>query len=140
MGLGHKANQVLPPIRPVVDHPTGRDQISAMPNTPTLGVEEEFLLVDPASGAPVARNKAVAERAAEHDVELQLELTSCQIETATGVVDDASDLREQLVRLRRTAAERTRAQLLAVGLPPTLPREFPSPTSRVIATSASGST
>ena len=99
-----------------------------MPNTPTLGVEEEFLLVDPATGAPLARNKAVAERAAEQGVELQLELTSCQVETATDVVSDTDDLREQLVRLRRTAAnaaERTRAQLLAVALPPTLPREFP---------------
>ena len=99
-----------------------------MPTTPTLGVEEEFLLVDPATGVPMARNRAVAERAAEHGVELQLELTSCQVETATEVVSDTDDLREQLVRLRRTAAnaaERTRAQLLAVGLPPTLPREFP---------------
>ena len=99
-----------------------------MTTTPTLGVEEEFLLVDPTSGAPVARNKSVADRAAEHGVELQLELTSCQVETATGVVTETDELREQLVRLRRTAAnaaERTRAQLLAVGLPPTLPREFP---------------
>ncbi len=99
-----------------------------MTRPPTLGVEEEFLLVDPASGAPVARNRTVAERAAEHGVDLQLELTSCQVETATGVVEDTADLRDQLVRLRRTAAnaaERSRAQLLAVGLPPSLPREFP---------------
>lgn len=95
---------------------------------PTIGVEEEFLLVDPASGAPIALNREVAERAADHDVELQLELTSCQVETATGVVDDVSDLREQLSRLRRIAAdaaEHAGARLLAVGLPPTLPHEFP---------------
>lgn len=95
---------------------------------PTIGVEEEFLLVDPDSGAPVALNRAVADRAAEKDVELQLELTSCQVETATGIIDDTADLREQLTRLRRVAAdsaERAGARLLAVGLPPTLPHEFP---------------
>ncbi len=31
-----------------------------MADIPTLGVEEEFLLVDPGSGAPVARNREVA--------------------------------------------------------------------------------
>ncbi len=34
-----------------------------MADIPTLGVEEEFLLVDPGSGAPVARNREVAEHA-----------------------------------------------------------------------------
>ena len=99
-----------------------------MADIPTLGVEEEFLLVDPGSGAPVALNREVAARAADLDVELQLELTSCQVETATAVVDDTAHLREQLRHLRRTAsaaAEQAGARLLAVGLPPTLPHEFP---------------
>jgi carboxylate-amine ligase len=99
-----------------------------MTDTPTLGVEEEFLLVDPESGAPVARNREVADRAAEQDVELQLELTRCQVETATEVIHHTDDLRAQLTRLRRVsadAADRTGARLLAVGLPPTLPHDFP---------------
>jgi carboxylate-amine ligase len=99
-----------------------------MADIPTLGVEEEFLLVDPGSGAPVARNREVADHAAQHGVDLQLELTSCQVETATEVVHTTEGLREQLVHLRRTAADaaqRADARLLAVGLPPTLPREFP---------------
>ncbi|WP_024447321.1 glutamate--cysteine ligase [Mycolicibacterium iranicum] len=99
-----------------------------MADIPTLGVEEEFLLVDPESGAPVALNRVVADRAAELDVELQLELTSCQVETTTDVVDDIDELREHLVRLRRNvahAAECAGARLLAVGLPPTLPHDFP---------------
>ena len=33
---------------------------SSTGSTPTLGVEEEFLLVDPSTGAPVALNRAVA--------------------------------------------------------------------------------
>ena len=99
-----------------------------MADIPTLGVEEEFLLVDPGSGAPVARNREVAEHAAQQGVDLQLELTSCQVETATDVAHTTDELRDQLLHLRRTAAgaaDRAGARLLAVGLPPTLPREFP---------------
>ncbi len=99
-----------------------------MATHPTVGVEEEFLLVDPVSGEPVARNESVARNAEARGVELQLELTSCQVETATEVADDTEDLRSQLRRLRRIAAEAAEAdgaRLLAVGLPPTVPREFP---------------
>jgi carboxylate-amine ligase len=99
-----------------------------MASHPTLGVEEEFLLADPTTGEPVAVNKAVAAHAAERGVELQLELTSCQIETTSDVVGGSGELREQLTRLRRTAAEAAEAsgaQLLAVALPPTVPHEFP---------------
>jgi len=99
-----------------------------MATHPTLGVEEEFLLVDPASGEPVARNAAVAQQAADRGVELQLELTTCQVETATEAVGSTADLRAELSRLRRVAADSATAagaQLLAAGLPPTLPREFP---------------
>ncbi len=99
-----------------------------MASHPTIGVEEEFLLADPATGDPVARNVAVARHAAEHGVKLQLELTSCQVETTSDVVGSSSELRDQLSRLRRVAAgaaEASGAQLLAVGLPPTVPHEFP---------------
>lgn len=105
-----------------------------MSNNPTFGVEEEFLLVDPHTGEPIARNKAVAESAAAKGVELQLELTSCQVETATDVMSDSGDLRKALVRLRRVAtdaAESNGARLLAAGLPPTVPQKFPiTPTPR----------
>jgi len=99
-----------------------------MADIPTMGVEEEFLLVDPSTGAPVDRNREVAAGAAEQGVELQLELTSCQVETATDVADTAEELRASLQHLRRTAAgaaERAGARLLAIGLPPTLPHDFP---------------
>jgi glutamate---cysteine ligase / carboxylate-amine ligase len=73
-------------------------------------------------------NRGVAAHAAEHGVKLQLELTSCQIETTSDVVGGSGDLRKQLTRLRRTAAEAAEAsgaQLLAVALPPAVPHEFP---------------
>jgi glutamate---cysteine ligase / carboxylate-amine ligase len=95
---------------------------------PTVGVEEEFLLVDPDTGEPVARNEAVARQAKTRGVELQLELTSCQVETTTEVVTATDELRAELSRLRRVAAEAAEAdgaRLLAVGLPPTVPHEFP---------------
>lgn len=99
-----------------------------MASHPTFGVEEEFLLIDPATGEPVAVNKAVAGHAAEHGVKLQLELTSCQIETTSEVVSSSGDLLAELTRLRHIAAEAAKAsgaQLLAAALPPTRPNEFP---------------
>jgi carboxylate-amine ligase len=95
---------------------------------PTVGVEEEFLLVDPDTGEPVARNEAVAAHAKARGVELQLELTSCQVETTTQVSDTSDQLRTELGQLRHIvadAAEADGARLLAVGLPPTVPHEFP---------------
>ena len=99
-----------------------------MASQPTFGVEEEFLLVDADTGEPVARNEAVARRAEARGVKLQLELTSCQVETATDVASSTEELRTELTRLRRIAAEAAEAdgvRLLAVGLPPTVPHEFP---------------
>ena len=80
-----------------------------MTSHPTVGVEEEFLLVDPRTGEPIARNEAVADHAATHGVKLQLELTSCQIETTTGVAGSSGELRAELARLRRIAAEAAEA-------------------------------
>ncbi|MFV8162512.1 glutamate--cysteine ligase [Mycobacterium sp. 134] len=105
-----------------------------MTSHPTMGVEEEFLLIDPQSGEPIARNRQVAASAAAHGVDLQLELTSCQVETTTDVMDSSSALRSELTRLRRIATEAAAAsgaQLLAAALPPTVPHKFPvTPTAR----------
>ncbi|BBY64889.1 putative glutamate--cysteine ligase 2-3 [Mycolicibacterium helvum] len=97
-------------------------------NLPSVGVEEEFLLVDPSTGEPVARNADIATYAAAGGVDLQLELTTCQVETATEVAQTSSQLRQEITRLRQVAAkaaEKAGARLLAVGLPPTVPQSFP---------------
>ncbi|WP_051020791.1 carboxylate-amine ligase [Nocardia araoensis] len=94
----------------------------------TIGVEEEFLLVDPGTGEPLARNVEVARTAEELGIDLQLELTRCQVETSTAVHTDIGALHRQLRDLRRgiaACAERNDARLLAVGIPPTVPHEFP---------------
>jgi carboxylate-amine ligase len=95
---------------------------------PTIGAEEEFLLVDPQTGEPAPRNAAVAAEAERQGVELQLELSSCQVETTSQVASTSAELGEELSRLRRTAAQAAEAAgvlLLACGLPPTTPHEFP---------------
>ncbi|OBI17980.1 MULTISPECIES: glutamate--cysteine ligase [unclassified Mycobacterium] len=99
-----------------------------MSDPPTFGAEEEFLLVDPRTGEPAPRNVDVAAEAARRGVELQLELSSCQVETTSSVVAASTELGEELSRLRRTAARAAEAvglQLLAAGLPPATPHEFP---------------
>ncbi|GAS98692.1 carboxylate-amine ligase [Mycolicibacterium canariasense] len=91
-------------------------------------MEEEFLLVDPGTGEPVARNREVAAHAERHGIELQLELTSCQVETTSPVAHGAEELRSALAALRRGAAQAASdggAQLLAVALPPSVPHHFP---------------
>ncbi|MFC9438040.1 glutamate--cysteine ligase [Nocardia sp. NPDC057030] len=94
----------------------------------TVGVEEEFLLIDPGTGLPVAKNIEVAETAAALGVELQLELTGCQVETSTGVHADSTKLATELRDLRSgiaDCAERNGATLLAAAIPPTVPNEYP---------------
>src|SRR6476646_3896463 len=99
-----------------------------MPEHPTMGVEEEFLLSDPDTGEPVALNRAVADLADQQGVDLQLELTSCQVETTSSVASSSAELTAELRRLRRVTADAAAdagARLLAVALPPTVPHEFP---------------
>lgn len=97
-------------------------------NVPTFGVEEELLLVDPDDGAPTPLGRALAHKAGERGVDLQLELTSCQVETTSSVATARAELHAELRRLRAIAAEAAvdvGARLLAVGLPPTVPHDYP---------------
>lgn len=99
-----------------------------MSDPPTFGAEEEFLLVDSRTGAPAPRNDDVAAEAQRRGLELQRELSSCQVETTSSVVSTGTELRDELTRLRHTAAAAAEAvglQLLASGLPPSIPHEFP---------------
>lgn len=93
---------------------------SAVLDTPTLGVEEEFLLCDPLTKQPRLRNAEVAAAGRDLGVDLQLELTRCQVETATSIGGHIRDLRDQLRELRFAAADAAAhdgCQLLAVGTP-----------------------
>ncbi|MET4609977.1 carboxylate-amine ligase [Rhodococcus sp. PvR044] len=98
------------------------------PVCPSMGVEEEFLLVDPDTGLPQMRNSAVISSATELGVSLQLELSQCQIETNSPVCWDSNGLRTHLLEARRlaaAAAARNGSRLLATGTPPAGPARMP---------------
>jgi glutamate---cysteine ligase / carboxylate-amine ligase len=91
----------------------------------TMGVEEEFQLVDPDSGLPVALAAAVLDRASgmaggAPDARLHPELLGTQVEAATGRCVSLADLRTQLADGRRRLAAAARAEgalLVSCGLP-----------------------
>lgn len=95
--------------------------------TPTVGVEEEFILVDPTSWLPSTDNAAVAETASTLGLDLQLELSRCQVETNSPVCHGIDELRTHLTDMRRLAAkaaELNGCRLLAVGAPLSGPSRF----------------
>lgn len=90
----------------------------------TVGVEEEFLLVD-ANGQLAGRGPEVAGAAHDPRGELEPELTLCQVEAVTGVCHTPEGLLSQLITLRAELAEVARRRGLRV-LPsgaPVLPEE-----------------
>jgi len=95
--------------------------MSCKMDIPTFGVEEELILVDPITGAPLMESTAVRHVAKSLGLDLQLEITPCQIETATPVLNTSSELRHHILSSRRTAESAARemgGRLLASGLPP----------------------
>ncbi len=88
----------------------------------TVGVEEEFLLVDPDSRRLVpAADRVVSAAGVKGEGDLGHELQLSQIETGTAVCEDLSQLRAELVRLRRlsaAAAERAGYRIAAAGTHP----------------------
>jgi carboxylate-amine ligase len=76
-----------------------------------LGVEEELLLVDPATGQPAPHAPDVLERAPEAEHELRRE----QVETGTEPQRTLAELRQALVSNRRDLAEAARSRGLAVA-------------------------
>ncbi|MFE3546392.1 glutamate--cysteine ligase [Nocardia sp. NPDC059177] len=94
----------------------------------TVGVEEEFLLTDPVTGAPAPKNAEVAASAKRAGIDLQLELTRCQVETSSRVHSVIGELLDELRTTRRRVADCAAghdAGLLAVAVPPTVPEQFP---------------
>lgn len=92
---------------------------------PTMGVEEEFLLVDPRTGRACPRADVVLARHHHHGAlrdgaTVQRELRLTQIEAATGICRTAGELRDQLTAGRRVLAGAAAAEdcaLLATGTP-----------------------
>jgi carboxylate-amine ligase len=92
---------------------------------PTMGVEEEFLLVNPRTGHASPCAERVLARYHHHGplpdgVAVHRELRLTQIEAASGVCTTAGELRDQLTAARRVLAGAAAAEdcaLLATGTP-----------------------
>jgi carboxylate-amine ligase len=91
----------------------------------TLGVEEEYLLLDPASGLPAAAAdevcKAVGLQPAVTSAEVQRELLLAQLEVATPVCESLDEVGGHLFRLRHAlgdAAQEAGCRLVAIGAAP----------------------
>jgi len=97
--------------------------------TLTVGVEEEFLLVDPLTRTTAPRASEVRKLAAEClDERVALELYATQIEAHTRPARLAEELREDLVRDRRVLAEaatRSECVLVACGSAVLTSKPFP---------------
>ena len=97
----------------------------------TLGVEEEFVLLDPSTGATVLAGPDLV-RMLGGEPGIQQELMRFQVETGTRVCTGLHDLGRELIRLRRLAA----ASEPSSPAPHPRPRSSPhSPARRCPATS-----
>ena len=86
----------------------------------TLGVEEEFVLLDPTTGVTVLAGPDLV-RMLGGEPGVQQELMQFQVETGTRVCTDLDDLGRELVRLRRlaaAAAAQLGCRLVASGIAP----------------------
>ncbi|MGW2485314.1 carboxylate-amine ligase [Streptomyces sp. NPDC001251] len=93
----------------------------------TVGVEEEYLLLDPETGHPVARSEQVRRAAGLDDVagedEVQPELLQAQVEIATPVCQELTEVAGHLLRLRHAlseAAEASGCRLAATASAPVM--------------------
>ncbi|MFE5729601.1 glutamate--cysteine ligase [Streptomyces sp. NPDC056528] len=78
---------------------------AGLPERTTLGVEEEFLLVDPETLRPVGRSGPVVAEGRRRlgDGPLVPELSQAMVETVSAVCDGPAGLYRELMRLRRAA-------------------------------------
>ncbi|MBM7773604.1 carboxylate-amine ligase [Actinokineospora baliensis] len=90
----------------------------------TVGVEEEFLLVGPDGSLVNQGPEAVA---GVTDVDLKPELLRCQVESATGILRYAEEIRDELAALRARLAAGAAEQdalLIAAGTAPHQQRDI----------------
>jgi glutamate---cysteine ligase / carboxylate-amine ligase len=92
----------------------------------SFGIEEEFLLVAPDTGAPVARADEVTDGPGTPDHELQRQ----QVETDTSPCTSLTDLARQVRDRRRTAAKRAEEQGCALAALATSPIAVTPSTTR----------
>ena len=100
--------------------PGGRPGAVRAAGAITLGVEEEFVLLDPSTGAVVLAGPELV-RMLGGEPGIQQELMRFQVETGTPVCTGLDDLGRELIRLRRLAAAAAASagcRLVASGVAP----------------------
>jgi carboxylate-amine ligase len=100
--------------------PGGRSGAVRAAGAITLGVEEEFVLLDPSTGVTVLAGPDLV-RMLDGEPGVQQELMRFQVETGTRVCTGLDDLGGELVRLRRLAAAAAAhlgCRLVASGVAP----------------------
>ena len=100
--------------------PGGRPGAVRAAGAITLGVEEEFVLLDPSTGATVLAGPDLV-RMLGGEPGIQQELMRFQVETGTTVCTGLDDLGRELIRLRRLAAAAAASlgcRLVASGVAP----------------------
>ena len=90
------------------------DLTRVMTDSYTLGVEEEYQLVDPQTRELCGRAGKVFKAAQDEDNLVHRELHRCQIEIATDVCPSLAELRRELQRSRRIVIEAAQAKDVAV--------------------------
>ncbi len=91
-------------------------------NAPSVGVEEEFLLVDPHTGEPVAKNSDVADNCASAPTSRVLGMWLTTLQAALQELGDDEWVRAEVARLlqdgngamRQRQAWRTRGEIADV--------------------------
>lgn len=103
-------------------HPAAAAAAAAASTVPTVGVEEEFLLLDPVSGENASAALEVLAGLPDGVREQsRLEFRHSMVEMVTPVCAGLAELRQQLRRLRQaacTAAAAAGANLVAIGATP----------------------
>src|SRR5271165_5732594 len=100
--------------------PGGRPGAVRAAGAITLGVEEEFVLLDPSTGATVLAGPELV-RMLGGEPGIQQELMRFQVETGTGVCTGLDEVGRELIRLRRLAAAAAASlgcRLVASGVAP----------------------
>jgi glutamate---cysteine ligase / carboxylate-amine ligase len=108
------------PARQAAPVPGGPPGTGRAASPVTLGVEEEFVLLDPSDGATVPAGPDLV-RMLGGEPGVQPELMRFQVETATGVCTSLDEAGRELLRLRRlaaAAAAQLGCRLVACGVAP----------------------
>ncbi len=92
----------------------------------TIGVEEEYQIIDPQTRSLTARSKSLIQTNQDADVEQEIvhELFQCEVEIATDICHTLDDVRQALVQARTAvieAAQENGAAIAAAGTHPFSP-------------------